>query len=154
MHALGMVRRLVLWNLNQQAMNRIIISMLGAALSGAVVAQTVDDSAAFSTDPQGTVATAPDSARYATFGVMESEPPSTAARARSERASTRSAGSASSSDESGSSTGRSGKAISRTKDGPTVSVARAMDPEGRKHWTRTNRRSTRAAKGSPPGTVQ
>ncbi|MBK7556032.1 MAG: hypothetical protein IPI55_15935 [Flavobacteriales bacterium] len=135
-------------------MNRIIISMLGAALSGAVVAQTVDDSTAFDSGAQETIVAAPDTARYATFGVMESEQPSTAARARSERATTRSSGTASSSAETKSSASRSGKAISRTKDGPTVSVARAMDPEGRKYWARSNRRSTRAAKGCPPGTVQ
>lgn len=40
-----------------------------------------------------------------------------------------------------------------TKEGRTLSVARAFDPEGRKHWKRMNRRSTRAAKNCPPGTV-
>lgn len=40
-----------------------------------------------------------------------------------------------------------------TKEGRTLSVARAFDPEGRKHWRRMNRRSTRAAKNCPPGTV-
>lgn len=40
-----------------------------------------------------------------------------------------------------------------TKEGRTISVARAFDPEGRKHWRRMNRRSTRAAKSCPPGTV-
>lgn len=40
-----------------------------------------------------------------------------------------------------------------TKEGRTISVARAFDPEGRKHWKRMNRRSARAAKNCPPGTV-
>lgn len=40
-----------------------------------------------------------------------------------------------------------------TKEGRTLSVARAFDTEGRKHWRRMNRRSTRAAKNCPPGTV-
>lgn len=159
LYAYGLDRRLDPWDQTCKAMKKIIVPILCAALSGTAVAQTVGDSITDGSGPSfeagDTAATAPDTTRYTTFGSMaESSPPSAAARAREQRASARSSSSPTASSSSGSSSARrAGKGVKHTNEGPELNLQRALDPEGRKHWQRMNRRSTRQAKGSPPGTV-
>ncbi|MEO8067608.1 MAG: hypothetical protein ABI599_07950 [Flavobacteriales bacterium] len=139
-------------------MKRIIVPFLVVALAGSACAQTAGDTTYGNTSPEvfDTTAQQPDTARYATFGSMETVDatprPSAAARAREERASARASGTPGATPSTGSSASRAGKAQKRTN-GAELNIQRALDPEGRKHWKRMNKRSTRQAKGSPPGTV-
>lgn len=161
MYAGAMDRRLDLWYQNPQAM-KFTMSMIATALVGTASAQTVEDSLNFGSEAPleviDTTATVPDTARYATFGSMDTDEsmpatPTAAARAHEERASARSSSAGPASNYDNSSARRAGKGMKRTSEGPQLNVQRALDPEGRKHWGRMNKRSTRQAKGSPPGTV-
>ncbi|HMC97066.1 MAG TPA: hypothetical protein VKG92_05420 [Flavobacteriales bacterium] len=138
-------------------MNKILFAVLGIALTGAASAQTDPDSTRLG---QGTSAVVKDSTAYMPDSVQSIsftreridgiERASTErTRAREERANARAASAASNS--AGTSSG-SGKSINR-KGGSRLSLAEATDPEGRKHWTRLSKKSTRRDPDSPPGTT-
>ncbi|MCB9169207.1 MAG: hypothetical protein H6594_02525 [Flavobacteriales bacterium] len=128
-------------------MKKIILIMLGAALATAIRAQDgTGDRPNKKAPDRGTKTTQMrKDATPTTRGTVDQEDRSVRGPLRDDMRSGRSKRS--------SNKGSSDKALKLTRPGPTFSLTRLFDPEGRHHWDRLNRRSARQFPGYPPGTV-
>lgn len=135
-------------------MNKHLLFIMGITVAGAAAAQTDGISPTNDALAVDSTAFVPDSVQgisFTTAQIDEVERASTAAaRAREERAQARA--SVRTSAEEPAARGSSGSA-KRTPSGAKLSLDRATDPKGTKHWKRMRARSIRKDPDSPPGTT-